>query len=156
MEKGYSYNVYVNNEMAKKADKIFTLEKTTRKLRTGRICWKFKENPFDWSEDLFELVEQETEKDYAIICKDNSLQDSSVRIGQKYKNSVGTINIITKVTNTKVLYQPEHTSKEYSCTVENVKKNWKLISKAENTQTYTTYQIIKKDKYEVGAKAKLS
>ena len=78
-----------------------------------------------------------------------------MRIGQKYKNSVGTINIITKVTNTKVLYQPEHASKEYSCTVENIKKNWKLVSKAENTQTSPTYQIIKKDKCYKGIRSYL-
>lgn len=227
------YDIYINHEMVKEANKVFTLTiKAGTAFFTGKPFWKFKENRFDWTEDLFELVEEESEKDYAIICKDSALkdrkliyshlqslnykmyegtyfiannnftssftvytyhtlqwetndksdipkhiklisvkdfiakfiktskqttsvQDSSVQIGQKYKNSVGTINIITKVTNTKVLYQPKNGSREYSCTVENVKKNWKLITEAENTQTPTTYQIIKKDKYEVGAKVKI-
>lgn len=82
-------------------------------------------------------------------------QDSSVQIGQKYRNSSGNINIITKISPSTVRYTPENSSIEYSCTAENVKKNWKLISEAENTQTPTTYQIIKKDKYKVGAKVKI-
>lgn len=82
-------------------------------------------------------------------------QDSSVQIGQKYKNSNGNINIITRVTSTNVAYKPEYGTKEYSCTVANVKKNWKLLPEDEITSTTTSCQIIKKDKYEVGAKVKI-
>lgn len=68
-------------------------------------------------------------------------QDSSVQIGQKYKNSVGTINIITRITSTNVAYKPENDSREYTCTIANVKKNWKLLPEAEIASTYNLQYV---------------